>query len=81
LRNRDGDECRDRNPFRDVVHLQVRNLPLPKRRVEPFWLLPSDGKCYFRVGNSGRAFGKIKYEVERKVRRLAAKKCKRKGFG
>jgi RNA-directed DNA polymerase len=36
---------------------------------------------YFRVGNSGRAFGKIKYEVERKVRRLAAKKCKREGFG
>jgi RNA-directed DNA polymerase len=36
---------------------------------------------YFRVGNSGTAFGKIKYEVERKVRRLAAKKCKREGFG
>jgi RNA-directed DNA polymerase len=33
------------------------------------------------AGNSGTAFGKIKYEVERKVRRLAAKKCKRKGFG
>lgn len=32
---------------------------------------------YFRVGNSGRAFGKIKFEVERKVRRRAAKKCKR----
>jgi hypothetical protein len=31
----------------------------------------------FRVGNSGRAFGKIKFEVERKVRRLAARKCKR----
>jgi RNA-directed DNA polymerase len=36
---------------------------------------------YFRVGNSRTAFGKIKYEVERKVRRLAAKKCKREGFG
>ena len=36
---------------------------------------------YFRVGNSGRVFGKVRYEVERKVRRLAAKKCKRKGFG
>jgi hypothetical protein len=39
-----------------------------------------------RRDGSGRteqetAFGKIKYEVERKVRRLAAKKCKRKGFG
>jgi len=36
---------------------------------------------YFRVGNSGRAFDKVKYEVDHKVRRLAAKKCKRKGFG
>jgi RNA-directed DNA polymerase len=36
---------------------------------------------YFRVGNSGRAFGKIKFEVERKVRRLAAKKRKRERFG
>jgi hypothetical protein len=25
---------------------------------------------YFRVGNPGRAFDKVKYEVERKVRRL-----------
>jgi hypothetical protein len=29
----------------------------------------------------GRAFDKVKYEVDRKVRRLAAKKCKRRGFG
>lgn len=32
-------------------------------------------------GNSGRAFAKVRYAVEHKVRRLAAKKCKRKGFG
>jgi len=36
---------------------------------------------YFRVGNSSRAFDKVKQEVERKVRRFAVKKLKRKGFG
>jgi RNA-directed DNA polymerase len=36
---------------------------------------------YFRVGNSSRAFDKVKYHVERKVRRFAAKRSKRKGFG
>jgi hypothetical protein len=36
---------------------------------------------YFRVGNSSRAFGKVKYHVERKVRRFAAKKRQRSGFG
>jgi RNA-directed DNA polymerase len=36
---------------------------------------------YFRVGNSSQAFNKVKYQVERKVRRFAAKKSKRTGFG
>jgi hypothetical protein len=36
---------------------------------------------YFRVGNSSQAFLKVKYQVERKVRRFAAKKSKRMGFG
>jgi RNA-directed DNA polymerase len=36
---------------------------------------------YFRIGNSSQAFGKVKYHVERKVRRFAAKKSKRMGFG
>jgi len=36
---------------------------------------------YFRVGNSSRAFDKVKFHVERKVRRFAVKKLKRKGFG
>ena len=36
---------------------------------------------YFRVGNSSQAFNKVKYHVERKVRRFAAKKSKRTGFG
>jgi RNA-directed DNA polymerase len=36
---------------------------------------------YFRVGNSGHVFAKVKYHVECKVRRFAARKSKRKGFG
>lgn len=36
---------------------------------------------YFRVGNSGHAFDKVKYFVNRKVRRFAAKQRKRRGFG
>jgi RNA-directed DNA polymerase len=36
---------------------------------------------YFRVGNSGQAFAKLQYHVERKVRRFAAKQSKRAGFG
>ena len=36
---------------------------------------------YFRVGNSGDAFSKLKWLVERKVRRFAAKKRGRRGFG
>jgi RNA-directed DNA polymerase len=36
---------------------------------------------YFKVGNSSQAFNKVKYHVERKVRRFAAKQRKRQGFG
>jgi RNA-directed DNA polymerase len=36
---------------------------------------------YFRVGNSSQAFGKVKYRVERQVRRFAARQRKRQGFG
>jgi RNA-directed DNA polymerase len=36
---------------------------------------------YFRVGNSSQAFAKVKYHAECKVRRFAAKKSKRTGFG
>ena len=36
---------------------------------------------YFRVGNSSKAFDKVEYHVERKVRRFAAKQRKRTGFG
>jgi RNA-directed DNA polymerase len=36
---------------------------------------------YFKVGNSSQAFNRVKYHVERKVRRFAAKQRKRTGFG
>lgn len=36
---------------------------------------------YFQVGNSSQAFAKVRLHVERKVRRFAAKKSKRTGFG
>ncbi|WNG52324.1 hypothetical protein F0U60_10840 [Archangium minus] len=36
---------------------------------------------YFRVGNSGQAFGKVKQYVERKVRRFVAKRAGRRGLG
>jgi len=36
---------------------------------------------YFRVGNSGAALRKVKYHVERNVRRFAARKAGRGGFG
>jgi RNA-directed DNA polymerase len=36
---------------------------------------------YFRVGNSSRAFNRVKFQVELKVRRFAAKKRQRSGFG
>jgi RNA-directed DNA polymerase len=36
---------------------------------------------YFRVGNSSQAFSKVRFHVEGKVRRFAARKSKRSGFG
>ena len=36
---------------------------------------------YFRRGNSARALGSLKFHVERKVRRFAAKQRGRRGFG
>jgi RNA-directed DNA polymerase len=37
--------------------------------------------AYFRVGNSADALQKVRYHVERQVRRFAAKKSQRRGFG
>ncbi len=36
---------------------------------------------YFRVGNSSRAFGNVRFYVERSVRRFVARRSQRKGFG
>jgi RNA-directed DNA polymerase len=36
---------------------------------------------YFRVGNSARTFGVVRYEVERKVRKFIMRRQKRRGFG
>jgi RNA-directed DNA polymerase len=36
---------------------------------------------YFRIGNSSRAFGKVRQYVEKRVRRFAAKQRKRHGYG
>jgi RNA-directed DNA polymerase len=64
---------------RDILR-KSRHLPIPAAvaQVNPVlrgWV------NYFRVGNSGLAFAKVRRAVECKVRRWAAKKCKRKGFG
>lgn len=36
---------------------------------------------YFRIGNSSGIFKKVKYEVEKKVRKFVMKRQKRRGFG
>ena len=48
------------------------------RRINPIvrgWV------AYFSIGNSGKAFRKVRWHLERKVRRFAAKQSKRQGFG
>jgi len=68
--------------LREVGKILRRSRHLPMQAVVAQVNLILRGWVnYFRVGNSGKAFGKVKYEVERKVRRLAAKKRKRQGFG
>ena len=55
----------------------------PTGRADPIELMSSMQAIFHTdaVGNSSHAFAKVKYQVECKVRRLAAKKSKRKGFG
>ena len=36
---------------------------------------------YFRIGNSSSAFKKVKYEIEKKVRKFVLNRQKRKGYG
>jgi RNA-directed DNA polymerase len=56
-------------------HLQMQTVVARVNAVLRGWV------NYFRVGNSSQAFNKVKYHVERKVRRFAARKSKRSGFG
>jgi RNA-directed DNA polymerase len=64
-----------RDTLRGSQHLSVRDAVA---RVNP---IISGWVNYFRVGNSSKTFDKVKWHVERKVRRFAVKKRKRKGFG
>jgi RNA-directed DNA polymerase len=64
-----------RDVLRHSQHLPVREAVAQVNPILRGWV------NYFRVGNSSRAFDKVKFHVERKVRRYAVKKLKRKGFG
>ena len=64
-----------RDVLRHNRHLPVRAVVAEINPILRGWV------NYFRVGNSSRAFDKVKFHVERKVRRWAVKKLKRKGFG
>ena len=64
-----------RDALRRSQHLPVREAVARVNPILRGWV------NYFRVGNSSRTFDKVKFHVERKVRRFAVKKLKRKGFG
>jgi RNA-directed DNA polymerase len=64
-----------RDTLRRSQHLPVQEAVAQVNPILRGWV------NYFRVGNSSRAFDKVKFHVERKVRRFAVKKLKRKGFG
>ncbi len=64
-----------RDTLRTSRHLPMRVAVARVNSILRGWV------NYFRVGNSGDAFSKLKWLVERKVRRFAAKKRGRRGFG
>lgn len=64
-----------RNTLRVSQHLPMQVAVAKVNPILRGWV------NYFRIGNSSQAFDKVKYHVERKVRRFAAKKSKRTGFG
>jgi RNA-directed DNA polymerase len=64
-----------RDTLRVSQHLPMQAVVAKLNQILRGWV------NYFRVGNSSQAFNKVKYHVERKVRRFAAKKSKRTGFG
>lgn len=66
---------RVRDTLRHLRHLRMRAAVRHVNEIVRGWV------NYFRVGNSGDALPKVRNEVERKVRRFAARKSKRPGFG
>ena len=64
-----------REGLRSTRHLPVQAAVEKVNSILRGWV------NYFRVGNSSQAFSKVKYHVERKVRRFVAKQSKRTGHG
>jgi RNA-directed DNA polymerase len=64
-----------RDVLRHSRHLKMTNVVELINPILRGWV------NYFRKGNSARTFDRVRYHVERKVRRFAAKKSKRTGFG
>jgi len=64
-----------RDLLRHSRHLRMQEAVAEVNRIVRGWA------NYFRVGNSAEALQKVRYQVERKVRRFAARKSKRGGFG
>jgi RNA-directed DNA polymerase len=56
-------------------HLRVQDAVQRVNEIVRGWV------NYFRVGNASRAFAKVRYNVELKVRRFAMRQRKRSGFG
>jgi group II intron reverse transcriptase/maturase len=64
-----------RDTLRHSRHLRMPEAVVRVNQIVRGWV------AYFRVGNSADALQKVRYHVERQVRRFAAKKSKRRGFG
>lgn len=64
-----------RNTLRRCRHLRMAEAVAQVNPIVRGWVM------YFRVGNSADALQRVRYHVERQVRRFAAKKSKRRGFG
>jgi len=63
-----------------VVLKTNRNRPL-KEVIQAVNAVIRGWVNYFRIGNSNSTFDKVRYEIERKVRRFVMKRKKLKGFG